>query len=195
MTKKAQTIDKKLLDQLDEFVSLFEERDNLYEQATNKILDFVESTVLTALHEVLGVPKEDIGWMEVQLFENLLLLVCTVAYDGKTKASPIVEQLAPAPPGIEGTPHARIIRIGVPLGLIFSAPEEIVEFLKGEVEKQFPSLKEQGVNPDPTTEPGELQTEETPPPITPDGFDAAELSREQVEQLLLIRHALPRTKQ
>ncbi|TFH10490.1 MAG: hypothetical protein E4H14_02395 [Candidatus Thorarchaeota archaeon] len=187
------SVNKDLLDKLDSFISLFEERDSLYKKSTETIILAVENTALAALYELFDVPKDDVAWMEVQLFEDLLLLICSITYDGKTEASSIIQQLAPVPAEITHQPHARIIRIGVPLQLIFSSKKKIIKYMNEQVAKQFP--KDDGAIPADENSTTEKAIESESSTIAQDGFNSAELSREQVEQLLLMRHTLTRTKQ
>jgi hypothetical protein len=171
-------VDSNQIKQIKRLVELFEERDRLYQQSTEKILEAVGPTALEALFTLFDVRYESVTWLEAQLVDNIMLIVASIAYEDDSKVPDIIRALSPVPE--EGRPTIRLFRVGLPIELIFKTKEEIVEYLTQAAEPAAKRSRQR-------KEAAQAEDESVPVNVvTPQPeFDTSGLTHEQIQQLLI----------
>lgn len=162
------------LKQLSELLVIMDAREEIINKLTNKILYKLEPNVLAVLNKLLGIPVDDISWIDVQVIDNVLLLTCTVVYD-PFLVTPFIEKLFIADPEdfLENTVH-KMIRIGVPTPYIFGPTQVLFDFFNDLADNA--NLGNNKVIVDNIQESSDN---------TPSAFHISDLSQEQRQQLLL----------
>ena len=159
-------------------IELFEERDKLYQSSTEQICDLIGPTTLEALIDVFNVPPENVTWLEVQLVEDILLLVASIAYDEGQRVPDLILALSPLPD--DGQPSIRLFRVGLPVDLIFQPKTEILEYLK--------KASQLRMNPHEGSVPIVHDEESVEIPVhhePQEEFDTSGLTHEQIQQMLV----------
>lgn len=164
---------------IERLIELFEKRERLYQQTTGQICELLGPTALEALIEVFDAPYENVTWLEVQLVEDVLLIVASIAYDEGQKVPPAIQELSPLP---EDEASIRLFRIGLPVELIFQPKVEILEYLSkaAQLRVESPTEKQSPITPK-DDESFQVPVHSSQQPE----FDTSELSHEQIQQLLL----------
>ena len=165
------------VEQGNRLVKLLEERDAAYARHTDVIIDVIGPTVLSALIELFEVPIESISWLEIQVSENILVVTSSVTYNPNENIPRIVSGIqAEAQEDETSTSHAeRLVRVGIPVELIFSPKERIIAFLTNILETGI--AQRVGGGAEPSTE-----------------FDPSQLTRDQISQFLYMQHQNKGTK-
>lgn len=120
---------------MDAFLSLLEERDNIYHEFTYSILEQLAPTVLVTAIEHLGL--EDMAatgqvmWQDVAVTDYILTLVALVKYPpGSTYTTESGEEIE-VTETMDQEYFTRVIRISIPLELAINGTiEEVRDFLE-----------------------------------------------------------------
>ena len=190
------------LKQLESLLSMFDARDQMWAKHNRQIGNVIAPTVLEALYELLELDRDSVEWVDLQVMENILLIICNVTYDPATTQSSFLHRVDEAQRPETPIQVQRFLRIGVPLAIVFSDKHDIKEFLMripveatedDNSEVEFDSIPSSG------------DDEDTPPPSSLNllrrkssevlGFDTANLSDDQITKLMLYHHAVETTKQ
>jgi hypothetical protein len=163
-------------------VSLFEMRDRLYQESTEKIFEAIGPTALEALVSLFNVSYENVSWLEVQLIDNIMLIVASITYNDGQTVPAIIQTLSPIPESGQAT--VRLFRVGLPLELLFQPKQQIVDYLTKTAEKTIDRSKVRAQ---------QLQIQhrhmtDTNVPISgpqPE-FDTSKLTHEQRQQLMIL---------
>lgn len=159
---------------IDKLFVLFDERDRLQDEVNNKIAVLVAPTVLTALYELFEVETWAIKWVSINLEENVLLVVVNVEYTSGPNTSRFLKQMDKAA-NAAPTARVRTLRVGIPVDMVFNTIDEIKKYLIGIADKVA----------------GPVDDEVTPQPPAKTEFNASELTKEQLEQLMLFQQIAP----
>ena len=176
---------KDQLEKIKQLVALFETRDQLYQQSTEKIFESIGETTLEALVTLFGVPYENVSWLETQLVDNVMVLVASITYGNDQRVPPVIQALSPA--SEDGHPSIRLFRVGLPLDVVFLPKEEIVDYLVKTAETVVNKMKARQAPKSDDSVPVKVVS---PQPE----FDTSGLSREQVLQVLLFGEETQGTK-
>ena len=162
-------MDKKL-EQIDLLLSIFDEREQTYEQITWLILETLEPTVLSVLYEMFCVTSEFIEWNQVDIIESMLQIVCTARYNSIESMPEFVKSLPASKELIDDKDYYEcVVRIGFPLTVVCSSREKVRTFLQ--------EALNQLVNSPTTISPSSL--------VSPsEQFDSSLLSKDQIIQML-----------
>lgn len=196
------------LKQLESLLAMFDARDQMWAKHNRQIGNVIAPTVLEALYELLELDHDSVEWVDLQIMENIMLIICNVTYDPATTQSTFLQRVDEAQRPETPIQVQRFLRIGVPLAIVFSPKDEIKEFLlripvetsSGETDDDDDGLdlKE------------DLETTHASTPTPPSnlsntlhakrktdvmGFDASELNDDQLKSLLLHTFAAGSTKQ
>ena len=192
------------LKQLESLLAMFDARDQMWAKHNRQIGNIIAPTVLEALYELLELDHDSVEWVDLQIMENIMLIICNVTYDPVTTQSRFLQRVDEAQRPDTPIQVQRFLRIGVPLAIVFSDKKDIKEFLLripvettdddgGEVEIETvasddeedttPSLPPSSLNP-PKRRGADVM-----------GFDASELSDDQITKLMLYHHTVETTKQ
>lgn len=174
------------LKQIQQLLILFADREKSRNEYNQQIVKVLASTTLSAVVELIGVPHNDIMWVDIDVVDSILLVVCQVTYDPSAELSPTLRQLVGPEFGEAPASNVRIERIfhfGLPLAVVFSSKEDIIDFLH----KATASSKIEDVNKIDTSR-SEVDSQYTT-------FDRKLLTKEQAQQLLYFQHVTKGTKQ
>lgn len=182
------------LRQIESLLSMFDARDQMWAKHNRQIAKVITPTVLDSLVELFDLPMEDIEWVDLQLMENILLVICTVTYDPHTTQSAFLQRIDAAKQPDTPIQVQRFLRVGVPLAIVFAEKPEIKEFLS-----RIPVETTEEDSDEFELHPAE-DAEERPP--TPEivaskvmGFDTSDLTEEQIKNMMLYHHTVDGTKQ
>lgn len=172
---------------------LFEERDDQYIEATQRIVDAIGPTVLEALYHVFAVPPDDVHWLDFQSTEHLLIIICSITYNPSVYTPVFIRDTVTAVPRVDFMID-QTVRIGIPYEVVSKTTEEIVDFMTALVN----SHKEGGPTLIEHTDVQESKAQTTEneggeqPQQALDGdvgvFTSDSLTLEQKHQLLLFQH-------
>lgn len=163
------------LTQIEHLLMLLEERDDTVERITAQVLDTLRPTLLDVLSELFGTSGTDIEWLDVQLIETVLLVICAVNYNADG-ATPYLKKLFASSDAVESMDeNIKMIRIGIPVALAFGSRRDIIKFLHETVD-------------DALIEKIESTVEKSKEISDNNSFDTSKLSSEQLEQLSLFTH-------
>lgn len=171
------------LKQIQQLLILFADREKSRSEYNQQIVEVLAPTTLCAVIELLGVPHEDIMWVDIDVVDSILLVVCQVTYDPNTELSPTLCQLV-GPQLTESSDDIRIERIfhfGLPLAVVFASKEDIIDFL------HKATLIDEDKIEDITSSVPSISQDTT--------FDRKSLTKEQAQQLLYFQHTTKGTKQ
>jgi hypothetical protein len=116
------------MEQLSELMRLIEKREEIIDDLTAEIMDRIEPYVLDVLYELFNLPEEDVKWLDIQNVDNILMLTCSVAFDPRKIPPYIAKLFIPDPEDLYENIVHKMIRIGVPMALIFGPRYKVVEF-------------------------------------------------------------------
>jgi len=172
---------------------LFEERDVLYMEATQRIVDTIGPTVLEALYHTFAVPPDDVHWLDFQTTDNLLIVICSITYNPSVHTPGFIRDTVTTVPRVD-FPIEQTIRIGIPYEVVTKDAEEIVEFLHALVNSHKeggPTLIEHTDVKEAEAQTSENQGGEQPQTVHDNDvgvFNPANLTLEQKQQLLMFQH-------
>lgn len=161
------------LAKLKHLVTLFAKRDQLYQRATEDIVQVVGPTTLKALVTMFNVPFENVTWIELQVVEELLVIVASIVYEEDQQPPAVIQALSPMPDTME--PSIRLFRVAVPLEVVFQPAEEILQYFKKTAEEAAAKAQAQS----------ETVVSDDAVPVTTQQFNLKELTPEQIKQLIL----------
>lgn len=184
------------LKQLESLLAMFDARDAMWSKHNRQIANVISDTVLDALVALFDVPDESIEWIDMQIVDNILLIVCNVTYDPVHTQSTFLQRVDEHKRPDTPIQVQRYLRVGVPLAIVFSTKEEIGEFLsripvettdddEGTVEAYDSSDLAEDTDNVPVTRPSS----------SVHGFDTSNLSEDQLRNLMLYHHTVEGTKQ
>jgi len=125
--------------QILELAELFEKRAAIELNAKKAIIEKLSSTAIEAIYTFFGVGYEGIVWTDVQLVDNVVIFALVVTYDSTTPPPDYIERFSPtANTGVVPAKTQRAMRIGIPAIQAFKPKEEVVQYLKAELEKLPP---------------------------------------------------------
>lgn len=184
------------LKQLESLLSMFDARDQMWAKHNRQIGNVIAPTVLEAIYELLELDHDAVEWVDLQIMENIMLIVCNVTYDPATTRSQFLNRVDEANRPDTPIQVQRFLRIGVPLAIVFADKADIKEFLL-----RIPVETTEDDNNDVEIETS--SNEDDTPSSTPTrrkssevmGFDTADLSDDQITKLMLYHHAIETTKQ
>lgn len=187
------------LKQLEKLLSMFDARDNMWGKHNRQIGNVIAPTVLEALYELLELDHDSVEWVDLQIMENVMLIICNVTYDPATTQSVFLQRVDDAERPDTPIQVQRFLRIGVPLAIVFATKDEIKEFLL-----RIPIETSDGDTIGEDEFKLDRDTDLAPPTIeNPNrssysvlkGFDASELNADQLKSLLLYTSSMGTTKQ
>jgi hypothetical protein len=169
---------------LEQLISLMQERDEVHAEYTVAIANMLHPTVLSALQEILGARNDQIEWTEIVISpEDLTLrIMCAVTYSERDNIPAFVVASTPAE-GLGAEGDTRMIRVGIPITYSLRPKEEIVAF--------FHQLITDGQQTSTGYEASEVIE---PTPASTLQFDLSNLSKDQVVNLLAFQHYTSREK-
>lgn len=187
------------LKQLESLLAMFDARDQMWAKHNRQIGNVIAPTVLEALYELLELDHDSVEWVDLQIMENIMLIICNVTYDPVNTQSRFLQRVDEAQRPDTPIQVQRFLRIGVPLAIVFSDKKDIKEFLLripvettdddgGEVEIETVASEEDEASPPALNVPKRRGAEVM-------GFDASELSDDQITKLMLYHHTIETTKQ
>lgn len=161
------------------------QRDRQWNQHVTKMFSAVPN-VTRALETMLGLPPDDIKWVEIEASDGILLMGVAIKFPADRV--PMFVQIF-APTSIEGIDDDvdiinQLIRIGVPLELVDKDVGDIIQF--------FYDLANENEDEDGTEE-GDPSTLAVSTPDNPI-FDSTELTLEQTQKLLLFQNHISDVK-
>lgn len=169
---------------------LFEERDVLYMEATQRIVDTIGPTVLEALYQTFAVPTNDVHWLDFQSTEHLLIVICSISYNPSVHTPAFIRDTVPNVPRVDFLIE-QTIRIGIPYEVVTKDAAEIVDFLQALVNSHKdggPTLIEHTDVKEADANPQEQQKDEHQRNSDVGVFNPANLTLEQKQQLLMFQH-------
>lgn len=195
-------MDDEKVKKIETLLSMFDARDAMWGKHTRQIGALIQPTVLEALYDLFDVPTDSVEWMDLQIVETVLVVICNITYDPATTTSVFLQRVDQVKQPETPIQVQRLLRIGVPLAIAFSSKEEIKEFLTripvestdDDTDEGAPTVSEdlpeyEGADP------------ELPSPASQNkgasvlGFDTSDLSEDQINRLMLYHHAVEATKQ
>ena len=189
------------LKQLESLLSMFDARDQMWAKHNRQIGNVIAPTVLEALYELLELDHDSVEWVDLQIMENIMLIICNVTYDPATTQSKFLHRVDEANRPDTPIQVQRFLRIGVPLAIVFTEKKDIKEFLlripvettdDDNTEVEFEPVPSGDDDATPATPPSPLARRRSSEVM---GFDTSELSDEQITKLMLYHHAVETTKQ
>lgn len=202
MTNKA-----KELSLMTKLLNLFEQRELAYSIISDDIAGILKPTVFVALDKLFGVNNgaTTITWLDISIdiTSKTLYLVGILSYHPDTEnLPPIIDKLAPLNVDINEneviTHLQRVLKIGIPLTLIFKEPTEIFDFLSSTTETLDPmsdNIPYVKVDADTgETLPLPQNKDDSVSLKTMKDFNSSELSKEQISQLLFFQQITKGTK-
>jgi len=188
-------IDEELEKEIIQLLQLFEQREQLFTVGTGKIIEKLGPTVLAALYEFFNVSYDAISWLLIDVNDGTLMIGAVVSYKNTDLVPEAINRLSPMTGEVpeEGnlTEVQRLMRIGIPLAMVFQPKEEIVRFLNSRVAQQAtPEAPTPTVFVNKAT--GEVLEAKQKPEES--DFDNSKLSREQLASLLQSQHLIKGTK-
>lgn len=184
------------LKQLENLLAMFDARDQMWAKHNRQIGNIIAPTVLEALYELLELDHDSVEWVDLQIMENIMLIICNVTYDPATTQSRFLQRVDDAQTPETPIQVQRFLRIGVPLAIVFSDKDAIKEFLMripvettedddSDVDVERVSFDDQSDE--------EPQSNRSGSAVM--GFDTTNLSEDQITKLMLYHHAVETTKQ
>lgn len=182
------------LKQVEGLLAMFDARDGMWAKHNRLIAAVIKPTVLDALYDLFDVPSDDVEWVDLQLMETVMLVVCTITYDPASTGSIFLQQVDQAKRPDTPIRVQRFLRIGIPLAIAFSPKDEIKRFLL--------TLPVESTDDDNDIGVGPSLLGESDAPLAALirgsemlGFDTSELSEDQIKKLMLYHHTAESTKQ
>lgn len=188
------------LKQLESLLSMFDARDQMWAKHNRQIGNVIAPTVLEALYELLELDHDSVEWVDLQIMENIMLIICNVTYDPATTQSQFLHRVDEAQQPSTPIQVQRFLRIGVPLAIVFSDKKDIKEFLL-RIPVETTDDDDNNVEIETLSEEKNEDTPQPPSSLTKRsssqvmGFDTAGLSDDQITKLMLYHHAIETTKQ
>lgn len=183
------------LKQIEGLLAMFDARDSMWSKHNRQIAAVISPTVLEALKELFELPDDNIEWVDLQIMENILLVVCNVTYDPVHTQSRFLQRVDEITAPDRPIQVQRYLRVGVPLAIVFSPREEIKEFLlripvetTGDDANTAEVYESDATPEDSTNVPIQSSSKVL-------GFDTSTLSEEQIKNLMLYHHTVEGTKQ
>lgn len=168
---------------INELRSLFTEREDLYAECTRRMVELAEPTLLAAMVELFATPRNNITVIELALVEDSLCVVVALNYN---EGAPVPELVQAVSPIAQEMPNVyRLLRVGMPLDVVFEPKEDIVSFLRSKRSISDEMAPREEVKADDTVQ--------TSPDKFP-AFDPAGLTDEQLRALRLSLYATNTTK-
>lgn len=185
------------LKQLETLLNMFDARDSMWAKHNKQIAGVVAPTVLEALYELFDLDNDSIEWVDLQIMDNIMLIVCNVTYDPVTTQSTFLHRIDEAARPDTPIQVQRYLRIGVPLAIVFSPKDEIKEFLmRVPVESTNDNnedLSDEVFEPDHPELTAAIPQRSTGSKVH--GFDTSTLDEDQIKRLMLYHHTMETTKQ
>lgn len=180
-----------LIKKLEMLLTMFDTRDNTFSKNTRQIASVIQPTVLEALYDLFELERDQIEWLDLQVLETMLLVVCNVTYDPATNTSQFLSKVDEAQRPETPIQVQRLLRVGVPLVLVFSPKDEIKDFLLN-VPVETTDVVDEDV---PVGLYERMANELSSKSQQVMGFDTDGLSDDQVAKLKLYQSAQELTKQ
>lgn len=181
------------LRQIESLLSMFDARDQMWAKHNRQIAKVITPTVLDSLVELFDLPTEDVEWVDLQLMENILLVICTVTYDPHTTQSTFLQRIDAVKQPDTPIQVQRFLRVGVPLAIVFAEKPEIKEFLSRIPVETTEDDDEFEIHPAEDIEDTPQKLEIVASKVM--GFDTNNLSEDQIKNLMLYHHTVDGTKQ
>lgn len=184
------------LKKLEILLSMFDARDTMWSKHNRQIATIIQPTVLEALVSLFDVGTDNIEWVDLQIMDTVMLIVCNVVYDPATTLSQFLNRIDSVKRPDTPIQVQRFLRIGIPLAIVFSTKEEIIKFLLTIPVETTDFADEEAHD---IFDPDLMENESNNVPITKRsealGFDTADLSEEQIKKLMLYNRVAETTKQ
>lgn len=181
------------LKQIETLLGMFDARDAMWSKHNRQIAKVITPTAIEALNDLFDLPPENIELVDMQVMETILLIVCNITYDPATTTSMFLQRVDDARRPDTPIQVQRYLRIGIPLAIVFSPKEEILEFLLSVPVESTDS--EEDVQEIFTSEIDEDRPEATKAVSQVLGFDTSGLTDDQIKTMMLYHHTLESTKQ
>lgn len=182
------------LKQLETLLTMFDARDSMWVKHNKQIAGVIAPTVLEALYELFELDTDSIEWVDLQIMDNIMLIVCNVTYDPVNTRSSFLHRIDEAALPDASIQVQRYLRIGVPLAIVFSPKDEIKEFLMRVPVENAADIDAS----DDVFESDHPELEAVAPKRAGNkvhGFDTATLDEDQIKRLMLYHHTTETTKQ
>lgn len=112
---------------IDEVFALFDERDLVRQTINQKIFELLKPTVFTALFDLFDVPADDVQWQGMEMQDMQLVITVNVTY----KISPTMSmflKLMDKAANATALASNRTLRVSVPLEFLFDPVEDLKRF-------------------------------------------------------------------
>jgi len=164
-------------EQLKQFISLIDERDQERKAYNEYIIDFLSETVRVAVHNLLNIPHSHVEWQDIQIVGPAAVFDCLITYSPAHELSEFLQLIDPPQEGDSPVQLQRELTLGIPLSILFKPHEVITKFLL-DIAKGMDPIQacEQAEGSQP------IQQKEKPSPSV-----APELTEEQIQQMLFFQ--------
>jgi hypothetical protein len=152
---------------------LFEERD----RAKNAVTQQIFETLFTALFELFDVSHESVSWLAIDLIPNHIVVTVSVKYISSSDTSVFLKLMDRAA-GASPNALSKTLRVTVPTDRVFDRVEKLKDYLIDMA----------------TTLVGPVENTYTEPKTDLE-FSPKNLTKEQLEQLLLFQQTVSGAKQ
>lgn len=113
------------LEQIEQLLSIFDEREKLMNVWNRKVAHVLTPTVLGALFDLFNLPHESVVWEDFSVIDTVLVIRVAVTYDPAHELSPFLTLLVPAQDGTSPIRVEKTIQFGVPLAKVFDKREDL----------------------------------------------------------------------
>lgn len=162
---------------LDTLFALFDERDRVLVKCNQLIVDILAPTVLTALTQIFELAPTDVKIKAIDIVDEALVIDVILLYAASSTLSIWLQRIDSGAEQL-GDMRKRLVRMSVPLNIALSQPAVIVEYLTTMHEKQEGNVP---INKQASSDEFDL--------------DISELSKDQLQQLMLFKGVVPEEKQ
>lgn len=114
-----------------QLMALIADREAHYHTRTNEILSSVPN-VTRALFDLIDIPEENMSWVDADIMDDLLVVAVTVSY-APDETPVFIRTYAPLNSMVDDDDVENIeqlIRVGIPLVMVFEPSIDIITFLK-----------------------------------------------------------------
>jgi len=165
------------LKQIEELLSLVEERDQIHLDYNKQIAEHLAPTMLLAIVELLGLPTDQLHWVSVDIIDSAISLVVRISYDPTKNESEFLKATATGRAD-DAAYVERNIRFNVPIEVAFQPANDVKQYI---TELLGDKLKK----PEPKKEAEPIKV----------SFDPGALTTDQIRQMLFFQQTTLETKQ
>lgn len=166
------------LEQIEHLLGLFDKRQKARNACNREIAETLTPSVLSAIFELVNVPTDAIVWEDMDVVQSILVIRAEITYSPAKEMSQFLTLVMPSVQGENPVQIQRTITLGIPLTVVFQEKETI----KGWLMSVAMGNK--------TEEPLTAEQKQIP-----QYFNIAELTKEQMTQLLYFQQLTKGTSQ